>query len=228
MSSSEALLCWSSSRTQPRSTARRNTASRGSRPSAHSSEKRAGGVPSGAPAPGDAVDAAPSVATAITPSRARRRSTASGAPCLSATVTTVRPSHCWRRVSGVPWAMMRPRSMIITRWQRSSTSGRMWVESSSVRSRPRSRMRSRMAMICLGSRPTVGSSRISTSGSWRIAVARPTRWRKPFDSVAMIWSRTSPSRQRSIERSIASPARLPRTPSSRARYERYSRTRISG
>ena len=34
---------------------------------------------------------------------------------------------------------------------------------------------SRVSMICFGSRPAVGSSRISTSGLWMSACARPTR-----------------------------------------------------
>ena len=38
-------------------------------------------------------------------------------------------------------------------------------------------MRARMAIFWFGSRPSVGSSRISTGGSWTIARARATRRR---------------------------------------------------
>ena len=38
-------------------------------------------------------------------------------------------------------------------------------------------IRSRVSLICLGSRPAVGSSSIKTSGLWMMAWARPTRWR---------------------------------------------------
>ena len=39
-----------------------------------------------------------------------------------------------------------------------------------------------ISTIWLGSSPVVGSSRIKISGSWIMACARPTRWRKPFES----------------------------------------------
>ena len=42
---------------------------------------------------------------------------------------------------------------------------------------PSSRISCRVSIICFGSRPAVGSSRISTSGLCRIACARPTRCR---------------------------------------------------
>ena len=44
---------------------------------------------------------------------------------------------------------------------------------------------SRTSCFWFGSRPSVGSSRISTGGSCRIAWARPTRRRKPLDSVSI-------------------------------------------
>ncbi len=56
--------------------------------------------------------------------------------------------------------------MIRTRSQTASTSGRMCVERSTARSRPRARIISRILMICVGSSPTVGSSRIRTGGWW--------------------------------------------------------------
>ena len=68
-----------------------------------------------------------------------------------------------------PLAEGRPQTM--------ETSGRMCVESTTVWSPPRPRISSRVSMICLGSSPAVGSSRMRTSGLLRMAWARPTRWR---------------------------------------------------
>src|SRR6185369_8142036 len=137
-----------SSSTQPRATAARKISSRGSVPAVCSTSQ----PPS--PRPGW---------TAATPGTLPRMATASGAP-LSVTRTAGLPTERSRSSSGVPSATMRPRSMIITRLQSSSTSGRMWVDRRSVRCRQRSRISSRMAMICLGSRPTVGSSRTRVLG----------------------------------------------------------------
>ena len=68
-----------------------------------------------------------------------------------------------------------PLLMITTRWQVCDTSGRMCVLSTIVWLPASPLMRSRVSMICFGSRPAVGSSRISTSGLCRIACASPTR-----------------------------------------------------
>ena len=89
------------------------------------------------------------------------------------------PAPCSRRVrfSGVSSATTRPLLMMTTRPQVIETSGRMWVERMTVWLPAKERMSSRVSMICFGSRPAVGSSRMSTSGLWRIAWARPTRWR---------------------------------------------------
>src|SRR5579864_5847254 len=162
-SSSEGASSASSSSTQPRSTAARKTSSRGSAVRSHSSTK----LP-GPPAP---------ERTARTPASSCRAAAAPAGASFSVTRRLGLPTHERRRLSGVPSAAMRPRSMMMTRSQSSSTSGRMWVDSSSVRSRPSSRISSRMEMICFGSRPTVGSSRTSTPGRCRMAVASPTRWR---------------------------------------------------
>ena len=169
------LLRWSSSRIQPRSTAR-GTSLRADRGPRRTRARSAPAAPPGAAPPGAALDAAPSVATAITPSRARRRSTASGAPCLSASVTTVLPQPLLAQGLGRSLGDDAAASMIITRRQMTSTSGRMWVERITC-ARGRGRGSGRGSQICLGSRPTVGSSRINTSGSCTIALARPTRWR---------------------------------------------------
>ena len=83
------------------------------------------------------------------------------------------PSGC----PGVSTATTRPLLMMTTRWQVCETSGRMCVLRTIVCEPPRSRMSWRVSMICFGSRPAVGSSRISTSGLWMMACASPTRCR---------------------------------------------------
>ena len=73
----------------------------------------------------------------------------------------------------VPWATMRPRLMMMMPSHTIETSGRMCVERITVCCPPSERMSARISAICCGSRPMVGSSRISTSGSPRSAWARP-------------------------------------------------------
>ena len=51
----------------------------------------------------------------------------------------------------------------------------------------------RTSCFCSGSRPSVGSSRISTFGSCMMACARPTRRLKPLDSVSMVCCSTGSS-----------------------------------
>ena len=75
------------------------------------------------------------------------------------------------------WATSLPWLMMMTRSQECSTSLRMWVLRMMVCSPARALISSRISMICLGSRPLVGSSRISTSGLWMMAWAMPTRCR---------------------------------------------------
>ena len=53
-------------------------------------------------------------------------------------------------------------------------------------------------MICRGSRPTVGSSKMITGGSWTIAWAIPTRCLKPLESLRIKTLRFSTKPQRSI------------------------------
>src|SRR6185295_2660135 len=97
----------SSSSTQPRSTAVRNTASRGSLPRSHSSSQEPPPAPSFTPTtPGSPAKAAP----------------ASAGASLSATRTEGLPIQLSRRLSGVPSATILPRSMITTRSHSSSTS----------------------------------------------------------------------------------------------------------
>src|SRR5688572_15643278 len=79
--------------------------------------------------------------------------------------------------SGVPCATTRPRSMMIARVQAASTSSRIWVENTTALVLPSSRIRLRTSCFWLGSRPSVGSSSTSTSGSWISACARQVRWR---------------------------------------------------
>ncbi|MOA48884.1 hypothetical protein D3C78_1716920 [compost metagenome] len=85
------------------------------------------------------------------------------------------PRSCASSSCGVPSAATWPRLMISTREQVLCTSGRMWVLRMTVWSVASSRIKSRIWMICVGSRPLVGSSRISTGGLWIRAWAMPTR-----------------------------------------------------
>src|SRR5579859_1145125 len=91
------------------------------------------------------------------------------------------------RFSGVSSATTRPLEMMTIREQVAATSGRMWVLKMTVCSPPNDLIRWRTSMICFGSRPLVGSSRMSTGGSPSSAWASPTRWRRPFDNLP-IWS----------------------------------------
>ena len=79
------------------------------------------------------------------------------------------------QLGGVPSLTTRPRSMMMARSHTASTSSRMCVETMIALVSPIARISSRTRCFWLGSRPSVGSSRISTSGSCRIAWARPTR-----------------------------------------------------
>src|SRR6202023_1240029 len=81
-------------------------------------------------------------ASSASSSSTQPRSTAARKTSSRVTRRLGLPTHERRRLSGVPSAAMRPRSMMITRSQSSSTSGRMWVDSNSVRSRPSSRISS--------------------------------------------------------------------------------------
>ena len=91
----------------------------------------------------------------------------------------IQARHCGRRLRAAPIrrrargsagcctesvATSLPLLMMSTCSQVCSTSGRMWVLRMMVWSPARLLIRSRVSLICLGSRPAVGSSRISTSG----------------------------------------------------------------
>jgi hypothetical protein len=66
---------------------------------------------------------------------------------------------------GLPWARMRPASMMASRLARRSASSMKWVVSRMVvPSAVRRRRRSQIRWRAWGSRPVVGSSRISSSG----------------------------------------------------------------
>ena len=105
--------------------------------------------------------------------------------CSVPITSSAGPSHCTTtvaapcirevRLSGESTATTLPLLMMTTRWQVCATSGRMWVLSTMVCVPASSRISCRVSMICLGSRPAVGSSSTRTSGLWMMACARPTR-----------------------------------------------------
>ena len=73
----------------------------------------------------------------------------------------------------------------------------MCVDRMTVFSVPIRLINSLISMICEGSRPVVGSSRIRMSGSWIIVIASPTRCLNPFESSATpLWT-TEPKPQTS-------------------------------
>ena len=74
----------------------------------------------------------------------------------------------WRSSASVPVSTVRPARMMLTRSHSASTSARMWLDSSTVRpSAVTSRMQSWNTASISGSRPDVGSSRMSSSASRR-------------------------------------------------------------
>src|SRR6266545_5075179 len=84
----------------------------------------------------------------------------------------------------VPVSTTLPRRMMLTRSHRASTSDRMWLDSSTVRSRWRSSsMHCRNTSSISGSRPDVGSSRISNSTSLARAATKATFCRLPLEYV---------------------------------------------
>src|SRR5438132_324738 len=88
-------------------------------------------------------------------------------------------------------ASRRPSRRIATRSATFWISPRMCEVISSVWVPASPRISSRISMIWRGSRPLVGSSRTSTSGSFRRAWAIAARWRKPLESFP-IGRRTTP------------------------------------
>ena len=85
-------------------------------------------------------------------------------------------------IIGEPLATMRPPAMMMVREQVCSTSCRMCELNSTVCRSPSSLIRLRVSRIWLGSRPMVGSSSTSKSGSCMIASASPTRCFMPLES----------------------------------------------
>ena len=84
--------------------------------------------------------------------------------------------------SGCRSARVRPARMMLTRSHSASASARMWLDSSTVRPSARtSRMQSWNTASMSGSRPDVGSSRISSSASEARAATSATFCRLPFE-----------------------------------------------
>ena len=102
--------------------------------------------------------------------------TAAAGPTISTSTREV-GKNCSTSVSIGPCATIEPLLMMTTPPQTIETSGRMCVERITVCRPAKDLMSARISVICFGSSPMVGSSRISTSGSLMIACARPTRWR---------------------------------------------------
>ncbi len=73
--------------------------------------------------------------------------------------------------------------MMLTRSHSASTSARMWLDSSTVRSPPAtiSRTVSWNTVSMSGSSPEVGSSRINSSASDASAATSATFWRLPLE-----------------------------------------------
>src|SRR5258706_3550 len=109
--------------------------------------------------------------------------------------------------AGVPLATMRPRSMMIARGQAASTSSRMCVEKMIALLAPISRMSVRTSCFWFGSSPSVGSSRITTSGSWMSACASQGRWRKAFDAASTGTGSLGPKDLLRFSTLIAAPVR---------------------
>lgn len=116
-------------------------------------------------------------ATSATPGTPESRTRPSSGAALSSRVMAGVPASSRSSWAGVPWATSRPWWMIKMWSQTSWTSERMWELRITVCSWASSRIRARISRICLGSRPTVGSSRIRMCGKPISAWASPTRWR---------------------------------------------------
>ena len=88
-----------------------------------------------------------------------------------------------------PCRMTLPRSTMATASQVRSTSSSRCEDSTTVRpSATRERIMSRISSMPPGSRPFIGSSRISSCGSPRRQAATPSRWRMPmeyFDTLSL-------------------------------------------
>src|SRR5712691_10931791 len=115
--------------------------------------------------------------TAATPNMLVRSSNArSTGPAVTSTPSS--PSSSWT----VDWDTSFPPRITPTRSQICSTSGSRWLESSTVRLPwPMSLMSLRISAMPCGSSPLVGSSRMSSSGSFSSAAATPSRCFMPVE-----------------------------------------------
>ena len=83
---------------------------------------------------------------------------------------------------------------MMARVQTASTSSRMCVEMTMAFSDAMALIRLLTSCFWLGSKPSVGSSMINTSGSCNRACAMPTRRLNPLDKVSTVCSTTDSSR----------------------------------
>ena len=110
-----------------------------------------------------------------TPSSVLRMPQTVSSSARISSLSVVVPANRVVRFSGVSLATSFPLEMIMIESHTACTSLRIWLDKTSVCSLPSSRISSRISMICAGSRPTVGSSRMITSGFPSSACAIPTR-----------------------------------------------------
>src|SRR5712692_4569984 len=138
--------------------------------------------------------------TAAAPNIPVRSSKARSIGC-AVTSTPSSPS----RSCTVHWVTSLPPRITPTRSQICSTSGSRWLESSTVRLPwPMSLMSLRISAMPCGSSPLVGSSRMSSSGSFSSAAATPSRCFMPVEQVPNL----RPARAMSSTMSSTSSTRL--------------------
>lgn len=108
--------------------------------------------------------------------------------------------------------------------QAAATSSTRCVETTTVAAVPNSLSSERKSTRCSGSRPAVGSSSSSSSGSFTTAWAIPARRTIPPESVFIFVSIRSPSPTRRTARSTAAGTRSDGISLSQATYATNSRT----
>ena len=124
----------------------------------------------------------------------------------------------------LPTARRRPLWITATRSQSLSTSLMMWVEK--MMHLPTSRQRSMNCNIVLAMRissPSVGSSKITTGGSWTIDRAIATFCFMPVDSFSQRMSANSSMSKSARSSSTRAFSRSPASPWSRPKYSSVSR-----
>ena len=138
-----------------------------------------------------------------TDGRAPAGSASPASPCAGGRSTTsVDSRRADSRSPSGPTLRSTPPITIATRSQVISTSGRICVEKKIVFPSLRSsRIRSRTSLRPSGSRPVIGSSRITSSGSAISACAIPIRCNIPFENLRSGRPRAWPRPTRSISRS---------------------------